>query len=438
MAIECTDPRRWGNVPGFDSDEETVERYLAHLDECEYHARLENRADEGLASAVGMARAQVRGNAFVLPGSIADRMHQRRETHLGDLRATPIRELSVLVDGVETARARAERDAAIDVQAAEGAVVSVWGIGTDSNLFLSSCVVTNKRRTESATLLAGGQTIAFRVDPRSSAPARVSVAFAPSVVGESKPATRAGVLERASAFVSNKGGRWAPVYGLAAAALTIAVFAPIYFMQHDVGEPPIENALTIPDTPAQYGPDGAQERPPGDAVAQGDASASGYLGSVPEDQGDKAPARAGITVPNRPSTARRHRSLPPLVTSVTAVRRIYIPPDVGTPEVRKEIASHLRASGKFELVGSPRMADATLRLSATRGFEQRIAVWLDNRNDELIWNSDDLVLSGDDGPAKAAETFVKKLVEATEKRGAEKPEAPDPEGTKPPTESDQN
>jgi hypothetical protein len=422
MAIECTDPGRWGNVPGFDADEETVERYLVHLDECEYHARLENQEDERLASAAGMARAQVRSSAIVLPGPVAERVHQQRTTRLGELRAAAICELSIRVDGVEKARATAERGSAAEVQAPEGAVVSVWGIATDSNVFLSSFIVGGKRRTESTTLLAGGQTLAFQVDPRSSAPARVSVAFAPAVVTKAQPATRAGVLERLSAAMASS-GRWAPVYGLAAAALAIAVVAPIYIMQNDANEP--ERVGVAPprptpprDTDETTGPDNVNRPPQTDIGTGGFALPSGATTTATNS------GTSTSTTPRRPGASKppgRRVPPPPVVNSVTEVSRVYIE---GPRELRAAIAKELRATGEFTVVEHERNAHATIRLSQMRGIEQRIAVSLD-KGQENIWNGEDIVIgSGEDGTEKAAASFVEEFLKATRKPEVEKATEP--------------
>lgn len=49
---ECTQPELWANRPGANASEEEVARYLDHLDQCAFHAAMEN-ADERLVQ--GMA-----------------------------------------------------------------------------------------------------------------------------------------------------------------------------------------------------------------------------------------------------------------------------------------------------------------------------------------------------------------------------------------------
>lgn len=52
---ECTQPELWANRPGIDASEEEVARYLEHLDQCAFHAEIENADDRTVRSLAAFA-----------------------------------------------------------------------------------------------------------------------------------------------------------------------------------------------------------------------------------------------------------------------------------------------------------------------------------------------------------------------------------------------
>jgi hypothetical protein len=398
MALECTDPGRWGAVPGFDADEETVSEYLAHLDECAYHARAERDADERIASAARVARAPVRGQAIVLTGSLAAQANARLETRRRALAHAVIRELSVRVEGVEGARTSVEGTTRVEVAAPERSVVSVWSVGNtgeQSELFLGSWIVSGDRPPRTATVLAGGERISFEILPRSGDSARVAVVFAPSAMPKpmstAEDSSSPGLVGRISRALAGTGG-WAPAYGLAAAALAVAVVAPFYF-QRGAPEPSVASAV---DEPAPPGLPTTPDTEPGPGPEAAGAASN----------------RARPPILRTPPKTRRVPRTPAPEMTLAAVRRIYIQNESGDPALRDTFANELSATGRYKIVDSPHGADAKLRLSRTRGLSAQVAVSLDDAADRNLWNAN--VTVPGNGAAKAAADFVREFVKAVD------------------------
>jgi len=71
----CTEPGRWARTPGADAAEEEVALYLAHVEECPFHAAVERREEALLRGVVGHA-ALAQGAS--VPASAAPRMSPPR------------------------------------------------------------------------------------------------------------------------------------------------------------------------------------------------------------------------------------------------------------------------------------------------------------------------------------------------------------------------
>jgi hypothetical protein len=398
MATGCTDPGRWGSAPGLDADEETVARYVAHLDECEFHARGEREAEERLTAAGAIGRARVKGGALVLPGVVAERMRGRNEARLAAVGRAPATEISVRVDGVEKARVSGERDGSVAVAAPVGSLVTAWSVGDSAgDLFLTSCVVSGDGVSESKSVLAKGRTIAFRVESRSGGLASVRVTCA------NERRADASAFGRLVGALAGTSGRWAPAYGLAAAALAIAVMAPFYAILL-ADEPPESVELQLPPTAAPPVDEIWEPVPPGRAYDRA------YTHPAPH----AAPG-------SRDATRRPKPGAP--VTDLADVRRIYIAADEASSEFGKALAAALEAEGAYDVVADERSADATLTLSATRGA--KIATALSSA-DGPLWFGPAFEVSGARSSSEAAASLVKSLVDEAAKARQKRPDADPP------------
>lgn len=85
MTMKCTEPERWMITPGSDASEDDVERYLSHIDECAFHAEIEERAVERMHTVAAVAMSVPMGGSLISRGKEAARIRESLNT-LGILR----------------------------------------------------------------------------------------------------------------------------------------------------------------------------------------------------------------------------------------------------------------------------------------------------------------------------------------------------------------
>src|SRR5262245_28368010 len=84
---KCTDPERWGVVPGADASEEEAEAYLLHTRKCAFHAKIEKRNQKMVEAITKIARSSPRDGNLFLPmveiARIRESLNRSGETAAG-------------------------------------------------------------------------------------------------------------------------------------------------------------------------------------------------------------------------------------------------------------------------------------------------------------------------------------------------------------------
>lgn len=369
----CTDPQQWATVPGADSPEEDVARYLAHLEECAFHAAIEQRETAQLRSVVAFAGSELGSGSLEPGGPEAEALSDRLDL-LGAIRRNVfIRTLSIRVDGSERCRLNLLEASCLKLEVEERALIGVWQpaqSGEAEELYLTTYVLHTDSaatggKSVSSTVLEGGQRISFTVERTVDSKAQLTVAYTETRPLRSLRLSLARLRHRLLAHRAQETSRSLFLKLSAGLLALLAVIGLLSFLLLRNGRPTQIAKQSDAPTPVAVPPTVEPAAVPSPSIPQ----APNINGSTPT-----ATTRNTATVPGtRPQM------------SLAKVRRVY----VGTGEgdyhqrLRAAVIAQLRENGRFTVVASEQEADAVLLSELTRGAGVRVQLL--NREGKPLW-----------------------------------------------------
>lgn len=374
--MRCTEPERWVSAPGAAAAEEEVARYLAHIDECPFHAALEQRETARVRGVATLA-----GRAPDDPGSDLRKYFGRGagQHRRGKIRRTlAIDSLSIRVNGKERSRIdlAAQRRVALEVEA--GALIAVWQPSRadgSEEVYLTSYVPAGGKMTDrneiSATVLEGGHRISFAA--KASADARMQITVTYTTTNWWR-ALRLFMGQRPHTLATGArtwGWRTVPRTAVAVCALLIALlFVFVFFLRTEKPVP-----VASPGQPQQPG---REHVPPFKKPSLATAGAENRnLNTAPLPTPARDEPRAARDIP---AASRTREQL-----TVATVRRIFVSPGDSAydRQLRAALIEQLRAGAKFTVVRREQQADAVLMREQSRGTD--VSVQLLSRAGKSLW-----------------------------------------------------
>jgi hypothetical protein len=401
---KCTDPQQWAAVPGSDAPEEDVARYLTHLEECAFHAAIEQCETAQLGAVLAFGESEPGGRNPESGGRAAAAMLDGLDL-LGAIRRDAfIRALSIRVDGSERCRLDLTEASAVTLEVEEGSLVGVWQpdyAGEADDLYLTTYVLHPDgtalgAKRISSTVLEGGQRISFTVELGGGSRCRLTVMYAETRWPRAARLSLTRLRRRLAARASD--ARRISSFKLATGllALLAALSLPAFFllragrpteraMQEDASRPAAAPAIA---EPAAAPPTSAPPAPNVNVEAQ------------------SAPTRNTIPAPS----ARPRMSL-------AKVRRVYVGAGEGEylQRLRAAVIAQLRASGRFTVVARRQEADAVLLSELTRGAGVRVQL-LDRDGKALWFTTQPASGEGVEDVSEAAAGIVGKLSDKAQQR----------------------
>jgi hypothetical protein len=363
------------SAPGTAAAEEEVARYLAHIDECPFHAALEQRDTarvRGVTALAGRRPDSLDSDLRMYVGRDAGQ-HRR-----GKIRRTlSIDSLSIRVNGKERSRIdlAEQRRVALEVEA--GALIAVWQPSRadgSEEVYLTSYVPAGGSMTDrkqiSATVLAGGHRISFAAKASADAGMQITVTYTTTnwwralcmFMGQRTHTLAAGA----------RTWNLSPVTRMAVAAcalLAALLFVFVFFLRT---EKPVPVA-----SPGQPQP-GVDHAPPFKEPSLSTAGAENRnLNTAPL----PTPARDAQRGPQDIAAAPRTREQ----LTVATVRRIYVSrgDSVYDRQLRAALIAQLRAGARFTVVEREQQADAVLMREQSRGTD--VSVQLLSPAGKSLW-----------------------------------------------------
>jgi hypothetical protein len=375
--MRCTEPERWVSAPGAAAAEEEVARYLAHIDECPFHAALEQRETarvRGVAALAGSAPAGLGSDLRKYVGSDAgqDKRGKIRRKLFIDT-------LSIRVNGKERGRIdlAAQRRVALEVEA--GALIAVWQPSRadgSEEVYLTSYLPVGGRMTDrkeiSATVLEGGHRISFAAKASADARMQITVTYTTTnwwralcmFLGQRTHILAAGA----------RTWGWSPVARTAVAVcalLASLLFVFVFFLRTEKPVP-----IANPEQPQQPRIEHAPPfKEPSLSATTGAENRNLSIAPLPTPARDEPRGARDIPAPSR-----THVQL-----TVATVRRIYVSPGESAydRQLRAALIEQLRAGAKFTVVSREQQAEAVLMREQSRGTD--LSVQLLSRAGKSLW-----------------------------------------------------
>jgi hypothetical protein len=394
---KCTDSQRWTTTPGANAPEEEVARYLAHLEECAFHAALEQRETAQLSAAVAFGGSTETATQLLTNGSVEATAMLDGLDRLGTIRRNAfVRTLSLRVDGIERARLDLLKERSLTLDVREGALIGIWQpdqSGEAEELYLTSYILhagvaAPGAKRQSSTVLEGGQRISFTVEPGVESIYRLTIAYAETRWLRALRLSLARLGHRLSYDMRER--RLFPVLKLTAAILVLlAVLGlPLYLLLRASRSNPVTEQAEAP-APVAVPPVVEPS-----ALPSPSASPSPVYGAVPANQRRDKAARPGMQRP----------------MSLAGVRRVYVATGEGAylQRLRAAVIAELQESGRFTVVAREQEADAILLSELTRGAGVRVQ--LVDRSGRALWFTTQATSGeGMDDAGQAAARIVREI-----------------------------
>jgi hypothetical protein len=404
MTRKCTNPERWKVIPASDASEHEVEAYLTHTRECVFHAEAEMRHLRMVSTIAAIAGCRSWDGHPFLTTEEAERIR----ASLNQLKKTafmsPLRMLSVRVNGTEKARIDLRQDNKIKLDVNDPALIGVWVPNEDreeEDQYLTTYILpkTNeipKGKEKSSVTLENGEIISFEVESKGELGARITVAYRKANLLRALQFTPRRMLNGFRTALGQVNREWSP--GRAITILAIVVITIIA-------------ASRLPNTnePGQTAEQGERRQ---QKVEQDHTSGPSVQRSEPGPQDSMARQMDSTNPRLTPSPMRidRERKAKNLVAGKNAatastvyLRSIYVSNGFA-PEFRQAINSSLQARG-VTTVESEEAASAVLRAEPTRSEE--IVVELISGSHKRLW----WMKAKTSGDRSAIEELAKKIAD---------------------------